>query len=169
MCACTLLFMYMTWARVCVCIVHWDWIWRSDGIIYTPTHTVCEFLVSWLWYEYGGVGAEGSVTLGQGDRSGQVCVCECTAVCQRFVPGQQVASQRTSVTFSLYLPQPCSFCPSFPLSPSPNSSHLVVSTLSLYNKSWAHWEDEHICRHRCGWFIHELVWDAVLTQCCSIM
>lgn len=97
--------------------------------LYTHPHTlsVCDFMVSWLWNEYGGVRAEGSVTLGQGDRSGQVCVCECTPVCQRFVPGQQVASQRTSVTFSLSLPLPSSHCPSLPLSPSPTSSYPVVS------------------------------------------
>lgn len=113
--------------------------------LYTHPHTlsVCDFLVSWLWNEYGRVRAEGSVTLGQGDRSGQVCVCERTPVCQRFVPGQQVASQRTSVTFSLSLPLPFSLCPSLPLSPSPNSSNLVASALAMHNKSWAHWGDEH--------------------------
>lgn len=127
--------------------------------LYTHPHTlsVCNFLESWLGNEYGGVRAEGSVTLGQGDRSGQVCVCERTPVCQRFVPGQQVASQRTSVTFSLSLPLPSSLCPSLPLSPSPNSSHPLVSTLSLHNKSWSHWKEERTQKHRCGWFIHELV------------
>lgn len=165
----TSVYVYDKSKSLCV-YVYRDWIWRSDGIIYTPTHTVCLwFLVSWLWYEYGGVRAEGSVTLGQGDRSGQVCVCERTPACQRFVPGQQVASQRTSVTFSLSLPLPSSLCPSLPLSPSPNSSHPVASGLSLHNKSQTHWEDEHIHKHRCGWFIHEVVWDAVLTQRCWIM
>lgn len=160
----TLLFMYMTGARVCV-YVYRDSIWRSDGIIYTHKH--CLSVASCLWYEYGEARAEGSVTLGQGDRSGQVWLCEYTLVCQRFVPGQQVASQRTSVTFSLSLPQLSFLCPSLPVSLSPHSSHLLASTLSLHNKSRAHSEDEYI--HRCGWFIHELVLDAVFTQCCWIM
>lgn len=113
--------------------------------LYTHPHTlsVCDFLVSWLWNEYGRVRAEGSVTLGQGDRSGQVCVCERTPVCQRFVPGQQVASQRTSVTFSLSLPLPFSLCPSLPLSQSPDSPNLVASASAINNKSWAHGGDEH--------------------------
>lgn len=111
---CAFLFMYMEW-QLCqsVCVlrlilkVRWNY-------IHTPTHTVSNFLEFWLGNEYGGVRAEGSVTLGQGDTSGQVCVCERTLVCQRFVPGQQVASQRTSVTFYLFLPLPFSLCPSPP-------------------------------------------------------
>lgn len=47
-------------------------------------------------------------------------------------------------------------------------SPLVVSVPSLH-KSSAHWEDEHIHKHRRGWFIHGPVWDAVLTQSCWIM
>lgn len=107
--------------------------WRSDEIAYTPTHTVPKFPVSSLWFEYGGVRAEGLVTLEQGDRSRQVCRCVCirmcTLSCQRFVPGQQVASQRTSVTFSLSLPISSSLCPSLPLSPSPSLSYPEVNVL----------------------------------------
>lgn len=84
----TLLFMYMMWASASACARVWvfdmcsDWMWRSDGLKHTA-HTVWEFWVSWLGFEYGGVGPEGSVTLGQGDRSGQVCVHPCvSALCQ---------------------------------------------------------------------------------------
>lgn len=106
------LFMYIwneSCVGVCVCArVFRDRIWRSDGIIHTRTLSVCLSVISsscgsgeWIWRS-----AEGTVTPRQGDTSGQVCACDCPPVCQRFVPGQQVATQRTSVTFSLSLPPP---------------------------------------------------------------
>lgn len=92
---------------------------------YTHTHTHCLSVISqcpgyemnmeeleqkaqWHWDKVIGM-----------DR----CVCECRPVCRCFVPGQQVASQRTSVTFSFCLPISSSLCPPLCVSPSPHSSH----------------------------------------------
>lgn len=96
MCARTLLFMYMTRVKVFACVMCSRA--ESEGQVelhthpHTPPVTSC-VLVTILNMDE--MAQKGSVTLGQGDRSGQVCVCERTLVCQRFVPGQQVASQRT--------------------------------------------------------------------------
>lgn len=69
-CVCRLLLMYMTWAGACVCAEI-----KSEGQteLYTHPHAIW-VLGPRQWYEYGGVRPEGSVTLGQGDRIGQVCV-----------------------------------------------------------------------------------------------
>lgn len=103
-----------------------------------------------------GLERKSSVTLGQGDRSGQVCVCVCarTLLCQRFVPGQQVASQRTSMTFSLSLPHlllPLS------MSPVPNTRFISLGSEDrLCTTSYRHSQmmNTHIPMRRCGWFIH---------------
>lgn len=121
--------------------------------------SVYNLLVHWFWNEYGGGWAEGTVTLGQGDRSRQVCVCECTSVCQHIVPGQQGASQRISVTFSLSIP---SVSIRFSVPPSSYSDQSSVSSLSQHNKPCLFWS-KHTNKHRCGCFIHELHWDSVLT------
>lgn len=43
-CTHTSVYVYGPSERACVCDVQRGWIWRSDRIIYTPTHTACDFL-----------------------------------------------------------------------------------------------------------------------------
>lgn len=143
MCACALLFMYMSRASLCVCT-------------HARTHTraVClgfpGVLVTILIWRSRGRRLSGP---GQGDRSGQVCVCERTPVCQRFVPGQQVASGRTSVTFFLSLLS-LSVSPKVPKFISPDARSLRKQTnLRHVEKTNTHTHTN----HRCGWFIHEVV------------
>lgn len=157
MCMRTSVYVYDMTNSLCVCVVRLNLKVRWN---YIHTHRLSEF----LWPGYG-MNMEELEQKAQWhwdkviwvDRCMCVYVCVCTPMCQRIVPGQQVASQRTSVTFSLSLPLSSSICPSLPLSPRPNSSYPAVNAVSLYNTSRAHWEDKHTHKNRCGWFIHELV------------
>lgn len=136
------------WTKGCVNDQGWD-------LKVICTLSVYNFLVLWYWNEYGGGWAEGTVTLGQGDRSGQVCVCECTSVCQHIVPGQQETSQRISVTFSLSIPSVQPFlCPPVPI----HITHQWVGCPSITSISYFRITN----KNRCG-IIHELHWDSVLT------
>lgn len=130
----------------------WDWKVRCILSVYN-------ILVYWFWNEYGEGWAEGIVTLGQGDRSGQVFVCECTSVCQHIVPGQQGASQGISVTFSLSIP---SVSIHFPVPPVPSPiSHQWAACSS--KRRYAYFVASAPTNTEVGGFIHELRWDSVQT------
>lgn len=114
---------------------------------YINTHTACNFVVLWLRNEYGAGNTGGSVTLGQGDRSGQVWVCV-SILCQ---------DSRWLVK-EYQWPSPYPSPPTYCLWLVPKS--LVQTPASELPHS--HWKKEH--KYRCGWFIHELGWESVFSS-----
>lgn len=100
---------------------------------------------------------------GQGDTSGQVCACDCPPVCQRFVPGQQVASQRTSVTFSLSFPPP--LLPTHPQAPTSPQVPILVTTVSTQQVPLTLHKRERSCKTQMWvvylWTHEPLFWQSI--------
>lgn len=131
------------------------WDWKVRCIL-----AVCNLLVHWFWNEYGEGWAEGTVTLGQGDRSGQVCVCVSVHLCVSTLCQDSRGLVRGYQWPSLY---PSPLCPSISLSPPVPTpiSHQWAVCPSI--RSHAYFVASAPTNTDVGGFIHELRWDSVQT------